>query len=312
MKRFLILLLIFTLLLMAGFVAVLYRAGAETDEFYYRFATPTQNSLVLGTSRAAQGINPAVINRMLGRNDLFNYSFTNDHSPYGEIYLKSIQKKLSPDASSGIFILSVDPWCLSSVVSAPDDITLFRENGLMLDKMKVVDMHPNFFYLMQFYDEPYSHLLAGAHDEELVLKENGWLEVNVPMDSANIKRRTESRMKDYREKVKPSYAPSNLRMTYLESTIKFLQEHGQVYLVRVPVSIEMKSIEDEYYPNFDFRMEELSSKCDVPYFNLRESEKECTFTDGNHLSKASADKVSAQIGERILATTQIDEQGKQK
>ncbi len=307
MKRFLIQLLIFTLLLMAGFVAVLYRAGAETDEFYYRFATPTQNSLVLGTSRAAQGINPAVINKMLGRNDLFNYSFTNDHSPYGEIYLRSIRKKLSPDASSGIFILSVDPWCLSSVISAPEDISLFRENGLMLYKMTVVDMHPNFFYLMQFYNEPYSHLLTGAHNEELVLKENGWLEVNVPMDSASVKRRTDSRMKDYREKVKPSYAPSNLRMAYLESTISFLKQHGQVYLVRVPVSSEMKIIEDEYYPGFDIRMENLSSQYQVPYFNLRQRENECTFTDGNHLSKASAETVSALIAKGIMATTQMIE-----
>ncbi len=307
MKRFLIQLLIFTVILMAGFVAVLYRAGSETDEFYYRFTTPTQNSLVLGTSRAAQGINPSVINKMLGRSDLFNYSFTNDHSPYGEIYLKSIQKKLSPMATSGIFILSVDPWCLSSVISAPEDIFLFRENGMMLDKMPVVDVRPNFFYLLQFYNEPYSHLLTGAHNEELVLQPDGWLEVNVPMDSANVKRRTDNRMKDYREKVKPSYAPSNLRMSYLESTITFLKQHGQVYLVRVPVSAQMKSIEDEYYPGFDMRINDLSNKCEVPYFNLRESENECTFTDGNHLSKASAETVSIQIAEKILASTQIED-----
>lgn len=303
MKRFLILLFIFVAILIAGFVAVLSRANENTDEFYYRFATPKQSSLVIGTSRAAQGINPSIINAQLGRTDLFNYAFTNDHSPYGAIYLRSIREKLNVESNSGIFILAVDPWCLSSDKQAPEDEKFFRENGLMLDQMPVVDMHPNVFYLMKFYQEPYSHLLTGTHNAELVLKRDGWLEVNVPMDSAAVQRRTVSRMNDYREKVAPAYAPSNLRMHYLIETIAYLKKHGNVYLVRLPVSAEMKLIEDDYYPAFDEQMTLVSSQNTVSFLNLRKENMNCTFTDGNHLSKYSAHEVSERIATFIKENT---------
>ena len=303
MKRFLILLFIFSTILIAGFVAVLFRANENTDEFYYRFATPKQSSLVIGTSRAAQGINPSIINAQLNRSDIFNYAFTNDHSPYGAIYLRSIQKKLNEKNTLGIFILAVDPWCLSSDKKAPEDETLFRENGLMLDRLSAVSMRPNVFYLMQFYQKPYSHLLTGTHDEELVLKRDGWLEVNVPMDSASVLRRTTSRMKDYREKVVPSYAPSNLRMHYLQETISYLKNRGDVYLVRLPVSAEMKEIEDGFYPQFDDQIAMISAQHNVPFLNMRNENMNCTFTDGNHLSKYSAQEVSERIATFIKENT---------
>lgn len=303
MKKFLQLLLVFTFFLMLGFVCILFQAGTQTDEFYYRFATPKQQSLVLGTSRSAQGINPAVLDSVLNRNDIFNYSFTNDHSPYGKVYLESIRKKLDDNSIDGIFILSVDPWCLSSVAGAPEDPALFRENGLMLDKLFAVNVNPNVFYLMKFYDRPYMDLLTGEHDKELVLKENGWLEVNVPMDSASVKKRSESRMSDYREKVKPSYAPSNLRIAYLEETIHFLKKHGDVFLVRLPVSLEMALIEHEYYPFFDAHLNVLANKHAVNYFIMNDMEA-YSFTDGNHLSKVSSSRVSMEIG-RFISTHSV-------
>ena len=110
------------LLLLAGTVGlgalalapVVLRGGV--DAFYGRFASPPAGSLVLGTSRAAQGIQPAVLAaRLGGRFDgpLLNYAFTLTHSPYGPAYLASIRRKLRPEVRNGLLILAVDPWSLS-------------------------------------------------------------------------------------------------------------------------------------------------------------------------------------------------------
>ena len=86
------------------------------DAFYGRFTSPPAGSLVLGTSRAAQGIRPAVLTARLGgqfEGPVLNYAFTLTHSPYGPAYLRSIQRKLRPETKNGLFIVAVDPWSLS-------------------------------------------------------------------------------------------------------------------------------------------------------------------------------------------------------
>ena len=76
----------------------------QVDAFYGRFASPPAGSLVLGTSRAAQGIRPAVLSAQLGsrfEGPLLNYAFTLTHSPYGPAYVRSIQRKLRPEVKNG-------------------------------------------------------------------------------------------------------------------------------------------------------------------------------------------------------------------
>jgi len=83
MKKFIIKTAIFSFLTLSCFLFVLSRADGNTDPFYIRFTTPKQASLILGTSRAAQGLQPAVINE-IGKTQLFNYAFTLGQSPFGE------------------------------------------------------------------------------------------------------------------------------------------------------------------------------------------------------------------------------------
>ena len=114
--------LLLRLLLLAGagalsavlLLPVVLRGGV--DAFYGRFASPPAGSLILGTSRAAQGIRPAVLAARLGgqfEGPLLNYAFTLTHSPYGPAYLASIRRKLRPEVRHGLFIVAVDPWSLS-------------------------------------------------------------------------------------------------------------------------------------------------------------------------------------------------------
>ena len=70
------------------FYSIFIQVDGNTDPYYKRFTTPTNNSLILGVSKAAQGLQPQVFNNILNRKDLFNYSFTISSSPYGKLYLK--------------------------------------------------------------------------------------------------------------------------------------------------------------------------------------------------------------------------------
>ena len=113
MKTFIIKTSTFTLLFAAGiYLYILLLADNETDGYYGRFTTPAYSSLILGSSRAGQGIEPDILNAHLGlKNDaFFNYSFTVFKSAFGDPYLEAIKRKLKDPVDAGFFILELNPW----------------------------------------------------------------------------------------------------------------------------------------------------------------------------------------------------------
>ena len=62
MKTFLVQISIFIGICSLSFIAIFSLADGATDAFYLKFATPKQSSLIVGSSRAAQGIIPNIIN----------------------------------------------------------------------------------------------------------------------------------------------------------------------------------------------------------------------------------------------------------
>jgi hypothetical protein len=277
-----------------------FKLDGYTDQLYLRFTTPKQTSLILGTSRAAQGIEPSVINNVLQRSDIYNYSFTIVHSPYGPTYYKSIKSKLREGTKDGVFIITVDPWSISGPRRDPNDSTNFPESKLALGKTTQVNMNPNVFYLAQSYDKSFYELFSEDTTSGIFLHNDGWLEITINMDSRSVSERLAAKVEDYSQNMLRNYNYSTLRMGYLIKTIEFLKNHGQVFLVRLPVSPQMLSIEDKLMPDFDFKIDSISLKMNIPYKNFKSSAKEFQYVDGNHLYKASGRNVSEQIGTWIL------------
>lgn len=95
-----------------------------TDDYYERVASPRQAALILGTSRAAQGLVPAEIaSRELGvESPLYNFAFASSISRYGEAYFEAIKKKLSEPrpGQSGLFLLEVSPLAISTSKGASE------------------------------------------------------------------------------------------------------------------------------------------------------------------------------------------------
>jgi len=311
MKIFLTKIFFFSLAVVIFFFLFALLADGHADHFYLRFTTPRQNSLILGSSRAAQGIIPDVLDSALTKDypyqKFYNFSFTIAHSPYGPVYYNAICKKLNPNSKNAFFILAVDPWSISTAQKNPNDSSTFIENRLALGQTHFINLNPNLEYLVKNYDEPFMQIIYKKftkHDE--LLHKNGWLEINVPMDSISVLKRTRAKINDYANNNLPYYHFSSLRLRYLDKTIKMLNQHGKVYIVRLPVHPEILKLEETLMPGFDDTIARLSNINNIPYFNLKDSSKHYQFVDGNHLYKNSSKAVTADIANLILKNKNLE------
>lgn len=298
MRPFLVRSVIFCLLAFCGFAMLISRADGRSDPFYLRFTTPRQHNLILGTSRAAQGLLPSVFHRILGK-AIFNYSFTSSDSPFGPAYLESIKKKLDPSTHDGLFIVTVDPWALTEPYKVAGGKVQFGESKHFLGRMNFVNVHPNFEYLLFHNQGPFLQLLDPPSDV-MTLHRDGWLEVNVPMDPASVAQRIKRKIESYRNEMMPGRPGPAERLSYLERTIAFLKTHGRVFLVRLPVHPEMFALELEQFPDFNAQIGQVVPMCDG-YLDLTPRNADFTYTDGNHLYKRSGEAVSALLAAWIQA-----------
>ena len=273
---------------------VLLQADGYADPYYLRFTTPKQNSLIIGTSKAAQGLNPAVISKILQK-DIYNYSFDKSKSPFGPAYLESIKRKLSKKKKDGIFIVTVDCWSIYSKDKDPNNISNFAETNSCVGEMEIVDQNPNFQYLAKYMSGNYYRIVFKPTVAQL--HENGWLEVTLDMDSMSVPRRTKSTLVGYRNFLS-KYQFSQVRLDYLVKTIDYLKQFGHVYMVRLPVSPELMDIENQLSPNFSKFMQ-LPAERSSGFLDLTSKNNIFSYTDGVHLSKTSSKIVSEELARWI-------------
>lgn len=300
MKKFIFQSITFAFIFCILIVLFCFFADGYTDPFYLRFTTKKQTSLIIGTSRAAQGIKPEVLNKILGRNDIYNYSFTIGHSPYGPTYLNSIKKKINNHTKTGLFVLAVDPWSISANIAAPNDADRFEEKNYALGNTVFTNLYPNPLYLLKNYNDSFYKILLPAKRKEMFLHNDGWLEVTIPMDSAIVNKRTHDKINDYQNNLLPKQKYSSQRFAYLKMTIDFLKQHGRVYLVRLPVHPDIMKIDNLLIPDFNFKISSLARQEKIPYFDLTSLNDSLVYTDGNHLYKKSGEFVSKKIAKLII------------
>lgn len=295
MNKFFIKSLLFIIPILVFILSIPFLAGGYTDPFYVRFTTPKQKNLIIGTSRAAQGLQPEIFNSIL-YTDIYNYAFTISHSPFGKIYYESILRKHNK-VENGVFIITVDPWSISSWTENPNDLTKFRENQLCLSNTKCVSCNPNYEYLYKNLKGKYKDIISPS--ENMYLHKNGWLEIKViKMDSISVYRRITNKVKTYRTQHMPRTKFSDERLDYLLKTIKYFKDYGRVYLVRLPIHKSMMAIENELMPQFDSVINNAIELSDG-YLDLTIKNDAFTYTDGNHLYKESGKEVSELIANWI-------------
>lgn len=299
MKKFIIQLVACGLVCLIGFVIVLTLADGYTDPFYVRFTSPRQSNLILGTSRAAQGLQPEIFDRQLGTT-FFNWSFTIGHSPFGPVYLESIKRKLDPQTKDGVFVIAIDPWSIASNARNPNQPSGFGEKNLCLGNTTIVDANPNFQYLIENFRGQYYHILLTkfTSPKTMFVHDDGWLEVNVPMDSITVAKRRNEGLKTYRTKRMRDLGYSTLRAEYLLQTVQYLKKFGKVYLVRLPIRREMADIEREFMPDFNDKVRDAVAEANG-YYDMSDLNGQFSFTDMHHLQKDAGKIVSEKIARWI-------------
>ena len=298
MKKFLFkislyILPIFTLLLVLGSFA-----DGNTDDNYRHFTSQASN-LVFGDSRGSQAVVPSVLNDKLKADGFDNFSINIKDSPYGNVYLSAIKKKIDPNTKNGIFILTVDPWNLS--------LSNKEGNIDVADKMSVFsDMHfysldPNYEYLLKHYDRSWFKIFLEREQTQksaTYLHKDGWLEVNVDMDEKSKIERVKEKVAFYKD-FASSQRISTQRLNTFIDLIHFLKNKGEVYVVRIPASKEIMAIENKYSPNFNKIISDITNSNNIPYFDFSPSLDDYQYTDGNHMYKESSKVFTAQIADSI-------------
>ena len=288
-------------------------ADVTTDDYYLKFSSPKQSSLILGTSRAKQGIIPSVLSSSIENSNLsiFNFSFTLKSSPFGLVYYNAIKQKIDLESKDGCFIVTVDPWSLSKKIS---DVNKTPDSLSVLFGISDFTSQPNFKYLFKQFPHGWGRILLNRIEKPILkyysnqldssltgafsmLDNDGWLDVYTPLDSAFVKRKEAEIFESYRNK-SIYQTGSESRIEYLDTIVEFLSNHGEVYVVRLPVHKKMLSIEQQYMPDFNNKISNslLKSK---GYLDFSTLDNEYSYTDGNHLTKTSAREVTQDIGEWI-------------
>lgn len=284
-----------------------------TDAYALKFSDlENRNSLIIGTSRASQGCIPFVLDSVLGtENKFFNFAFTITQSPYGTVYSEAIKKKITED-SLNTFILTVDPWSISIIEKPLDNQHGLREEKLLLAKVNHYNKNPNYDYFTNSYGKNWLWIYVNKfkpfyssisqRKTSTFLHNDGWLEINVPMDVSSIHSREARTIQTYTETMN-RYKSSEIRINHLVRLVKFLSERGKVFLVRLPVSSKMLKLENKYMPEFDSIIRNIAISNNVSFFNFVTEKSNYYFTDGNHLHKESAKQVSISIAQLIKANS---------
>ncbi|GAB4311642.1 MAG: hypothetical protein Kow00127_01680 [Bacteroidales bacterium] len=311
MKNFLKHIILYFLLLgiITGiYLVIIWLKPEWVDNFYRRFTTPRAPSMILGTSRPAQGIRPAIIAKELGYNGIVNHSFAIGPSSYGPNYLREISQKLDTTSRNGLFILSVDPWSLATgTENKSDDENLFYEvrNKLFVGNLRSSSTNPNLQYLEDYWSDRFL-LFVNAfkslihYKKRIVLHENGWLEVYLPYDTVQCNRRIKQSTAEYAAK---SQMVSNTRVQYLEKIISLLKNHGKVVLVRMPVSRPMARLEEKKFPEFGRIMEEVAQRNEVRYIDFFGLSGSFTTVDTHHLYRNETGRFTEMLCDSIRDTT---------
>jgi len=300
MKKFILRLLVFSILITGIILFLLNRYAGYVDYFYGKVSSPAQSSLIIGDSRSFQGLQPTVFNQNLSTTfdlPMYNFSFTLAQVSYGESLLKSIKSKINPDTKNGLFILSVHPYILSQRDKDDFENGIYFEESFPPGNMNYVNMNPNVEYFFKNYE--YFHFKAVIRKNSIV-HDDGWLEeTNLTTDKTTLNDWKNTQLELYGGFIK-KWKKSDYRIQKLNETIKFLKNHGRVVLVRMPSSDAIVAIENNYWNDFNLQMKNVAEENKVQYLDFTTNMSSFPTYDGVHLGKSAGQKFTKSVCDSIL------------
>jgi hypothetical protein len=298
MKRFCLKILFFVVplfsFLVICFVIIHEIFKHKIDAFYLRTINTHDQSLIIGTSRAAQSIDPAFLQK-----PTYNFAFTISNSPFDSSYLDLIKKfhKPSKALQTNHHIICVDPWALSSFKNNPNEI----RNNSFVNRIAPGNGVFNLQYLIN--ESPSAkNIFLNVFKRKLYINHYGRL--IVPFSKSSCRKNFNYRLKEKIALYKKSdiYKRGHLstsRISCLRSAITYLQQTGTVCLVRLPIHKKMFELENKIAPNFDNEIIKISQLSNIKYFNLTHLNDSFLYTDGNHIWNGDSRKLTLLLQKKL-------------
>ena len=308
MKNFFFKTIIFCIILASTYAFFVNKLSKDYVDPYYNKFTQEAGGLILGLSRASEGISPEVIEEELDsgpfEKPMINFAMNVVQSSYGEIYLNGIKKKLKPNSKKGLFIVSVSPGSFTALSGMSDENIIDMDKEGIIGKIDNFTSAPNYSYIVNTYSQPLYNTL---HDfdkwDHYNSHSNGWNEITQNGKTNNIKEADISYWKSltiryYKRRIKKEQL-SNYRLNYFIDIIKYLKTVGNVFIVRLPADNDIIQIENDLWKNFDKQFDSISKNHDVKYLNYSTLGSHYKTYDGSHMLSNSAKKFTKLLSRDI-------------
>ncbi len=308
MKNFIYKIIIFCTILASTYVFFVDKLSKEYVDPYYNKFSQEASGLILGLSRASEGVSPSIIEEELSsgqfENPMVNFAMNTVQSSYGEIYLDGIKQKLKSNSKNGIFIVAISPGCFTAPSGMNDENIYNMDKEGIIGKIDNFTSAPNYSYIINTYPQP---LYNALHDfdkwEHHTPHPNGWNEITQNGRFSKIRESDIDHWKSltiryYKRKIKKEQF-SNYRLNYLIKTIQYLKTIGNVFIVRLPADNDIIKIENDLWKGFDKQFDSISKQYSVEFLNYSSLGSDYKTYDGSHMLSASAKKFSKLLGKDI-------------
>lgn len=262
---------------------------------YQKIFVKKQNSLIIGTSRAAK-LNADIIsyevsNKILP-SGIYNFAFNLSMSPYCPSYNQSIIKHVNFESNEkGVFILCIDPWALSEKKHSKNNSNNLNQHSKLVNFNNNQDF-ATIKYFLQTYSKPYINLFLPPKSTSNNIKKE-------KPNKEYIKHHLSAKIASYKRQHFSNKKISDKRFSSLKSLIDTLSTKGKVYLIKIPVSNEMINLEHKFSPDFDTKIKSLISQSNIKLIDFYNYSSSFLCPDGNHLWSTDADTVSLIIADII-------------
>lgn len=313
-------------LLCAGLWFGLVQAEPGRDMVGLNRVLPTRcNSMVFGSSRSAQGVNPFILERELPTTGKWqNFSFNLAVSPWNDAYVDAIEQKLECSLEADEvphFLVFVDPWMLDGLTGGGEktwlnadwadvcDMNTIRFAWHKTNPLDVIGYGSgmDLFGAIATVPGQLMQLVRGTESiSRKGLRANGWLPNPKKKTPHEIAKAIDEKVDVYRKgKTIGAIWPGSENMAALERCIHILKtsaSQSKIYLVRPPTSEKMRALEDEWFPDTNRELRRISEQHAIAFLDTHHdwSERDMRhFNDGHHLNMEGANAFSQYLAQAI-------------
>lgn len=294
------------LFILGLYAFALYWLGKGSVDMHYSKLNQKAGSLVLGISRAHDGISPKVLKSELKGLDIndsiVNFAFDKFQSPYGKIYLNAVRKKIRTSKGNGVFILSVSPGSFTTPKKVSDERIIEIDQRMSIGKIENFTENPNYDYIINCYAKSlYTAFVDNSNFTNQVSHPDGWNEVQREVSNHIITQEESAFLKGQMVVYLGRFENEVLskhRLNNFVETIQFLKKKGHVAVVRMPAEKEIIALENKFWPGFSKKFDSISKNQQVPFLDYSAIDGYETY-DGSHMFSESAKKFSKVLAEDL-------------